>query len=74
MVTEALKVIHVPAFATSQVQNLTLRFGQVRPSLNPKGRGFCAVHRLITPVESRWLESCVPRMMPDCEVICPVEL
>jgi hypothetical protein len=69
-----MKVLHVSACAASQIQNLTLRFDQVRPSLNPKGRGFCAVHRLNTPVEFLLLESCVPRMMPDCEVKCLIEL
>jgi hypothetical protein len=32
------------------------------------------VHRLNTPVEFRFLESCVPRMMPDCVDKCLDEL
>jgi hypothetical protein len=68
MVPQAMKKLHVPACATSQIQNLTLGFGQMRPSLNPKGRGLYAVHRLNTPDESHWPKSRVPRMMHDCEV------
>jgi len=39
-----LEILHVPASAAGQIQDLTLRFGQVRPFLDPRGRGFCAMH------------------------------